>query len=289
MGAPKPRSLATIPLVGERHGQVTLTVLPGAGYQLPVNTFETVNVYDDAPPPPAQPRVGRGFESGSRLTLRWAADPEASGYEVRWGEAGQPVRQTARMSAPEYTTPDLSPGVQYAFEVASCNDTGCGEASPEVVGSVGPAGTPPTANAGPDLEALPGTTVTLQGKGSINPHGKWWRMAHLWTQTAGPEVTLSDPTKGLPSFTVPAGGNTNPAARLEAEAGYGLAAFGDGFTGTPYAGFGYSDTERRYRLGWRLTRADDPGPFAFSLEASRRESANDEEPKHGIGFRLTRR
>ena len=87
----------------------------------------------------------------------------------------------------------------------------------------------------------------------------------------------------------PANGNTDPAARLEAEAGYGIAAFGDGFTGTPHAGFGYSDAERRYRLGWRLTRADDPGPFAFSLEATRRESANDEEPEHGIGFRLTRR
>ena len=64
--------------------------------------------------------------------------------------------------------------------------------------------TPPTADAGPDLEGAPGETVTLQGTGSTNPHGQWWQMAHRWKQLAGPEVTLSDVTKGAPSFTVPA-------------------------------------------------------------------------------------
>ena len=60
-------------------------------------------------------------------------------------------------------------------------------------------------------------------------------------------------------------------------------------TGTPYAGFGTSDTERRCRLGWRLTRPADPGAFTFSLEASRRESADDNAPEHGVGFRATAR
>ena len=201
--------------MGERYGQVTLTLLPGAGYQLPVDTFETVNIHDDdAPPPPAQPRVGPGIGSGSRLTLRWQGDPGATGYQVRWGEAAQSERRTARANAPEYTTPDLSPGVQYAFEVASCNASGCGEASPEVVGSVGPAGTPPTANAGPDLEALPGTTVTLQGRDSTNPHGAWYELAHSWAQREGPEVQLSDPTKGTPSFAVPAATPVGTAFRF---------------------------------------------------------------------------
>ena len=85
----------------------------------------------------------------------------------------------------------------------------------------------------------------------------------------------------------PANGNADPRARLEAEVGYGLPVHGDRFTGTPYAGFGYSGADRRYRLGWRLTGADDPGAFVFSLGASRREAANDDEPDHGIGFRLT--
>ena len=132
-----------------------------------------------------------------------------------------------------------------AFEVASCNAAGCGEDSAEVVGSVGPAGTPPTANAGPDPEGEPGETVTLQGKGSINPHGKWWRMAHLWTQTAGPEVTLSDPTKGLPSFTVPS--DTAPGTVF-------------GFELTVTDRDGETDTDAMTVPGAELPVAADAGP-----------------------------
>ena len=87
----------------------------------------------------------------------------------------------------------------------------------------------------------------------------------------------------------PANDATDPKGRLEAEIGYGLPAFGGGFTGTPYLGFGTSDTERKYRLGWRLTRPAGAGAFAFTLEAIRRETANDDEPEHGIGFRATAR
>ena len=62
----------------------------------------------------------------------------------------------------------------------------------------------PTAKAGPDLTGAPGESVTLQGKGSTNPYGRWYKMAHAWTQLSGPTVTLSDLTKADPSFTIPA-------------------------------------------------------------------------------------
>ena len=192
--------------VAERpdYGRVTVTVLPGDGYQLGTGTHAArVTVRDDDGPPrqPHYVRLGGPEEGGPRLTVQWGEVPEATGYEVRWGEAGEPARQTARVNAPAFTTPALIPGVAHAFAVAACNEAGCGEPSPEVRGSV--EGTPPTANAGPDLEAAPGETVTLQGKGSVNPHGKWWKMAHLWAQQEGPEVSLSDATKGDPTFTVP--------------------------------------------------------------------------------------
>ena len=148
---------------------MTLELLPGAGYQLSLDTHTGVRVYDDdgPPDPPARTRVG--VESGSRLKVRWEADPEASGYEVRWGMAAQTARRTTRVSAPAYTTPHLSQGVQYAFEVSACNAAGCSEASAQVLGSVGPVGTPPEANAGPDLEALPGTTGDAPGSRQHEP------------------------------------------------------------------------------------------------------------------------
>ena len=80
--------------------------------------------------------------------------------------------------------------------------------------------------------------------------------------------------------------------RLELKLGYGFSVLGDRFTSIPEIGVGLSDSGRDYRLGWRLKRdmRGDTGSLEFSLEATRRESANDNaEPEHGIGFRLTAR
>ena len=75
--------------------------------------------------------------------------------------------------------------------------------------------------------------------------------------------------------------------RLEGELGYGLALFGDRFTGTPNLGFGLSERAREVRIGWRLTSAvrGDPG-FEVNLDATRREAANDNGPaEHGLMLR----
>ncbi|MDE0698945.1 MAG: hypothetical protein OXH76_24250, partial [Boseongicola sp.] len=84
----------------------------------------------------------------------------------------------------------------------------------------------------------------------------------------------------------PANGGAEPSGRLDVEAGYGFPTFGGTFTGTPYAGFGHDGTERRYRLGWRLTRPAEAGSFRSFLEARRRETGDDGIPEHAIGFRL---
>ena len=79
-------------------------------------------------------------------------------------------------------------------------------------------------------------------------------------------------------------GRFEAASRLQGEIGYGIAAFGGGFTGTPTVGFGLTDSGRDYRLGWRLTSAvpGDPG-FEVNLDATRSESANDGEARGARG------
>ena len=87
------------------------------------------------------------------------------------------------------------------------------------------------------------------------------------------------------------GGTFEAEQRLDAELGYGLAMFGDRFTGTPHAGLALSQGAREYRLGWQLTSVmpGDPG-FEIGLDATRRETANDNAPpEHGIGLRMTAR
>ena len=82
-------------------------------------------------------------------------------------------------------------------------------------------------------------------------------------------------------------GEFEPERRLQGELGYGLAAFGGGFTGTPNVGFGLTDTAREVRLGWRLTPvAQDRSGFELNLDAMRRESAGDDTaPEHGVMLR----
>ena len=82
-------------------------------------------------------------------------------------------------------------------------------------------------------------------------------------------------------------GTFEPERRLDAELGYGLAAFGGGFTGTPNLGFGLSDGAREVRIGWRLTpAAQDPSGFELNLDATRRESADDTAPEHAVRLGL---
>ena len=81
-------------------------------------------------------------------------------------------------------------------------------------------------------------------------------------------------------------GEFEPESRLEGELGYGLAALGGRFTGTPNVGFRLSDTVREYRVGWRLTPAarDDSG-FEVNLDTTRRESVADGAPEHRMMLR----
>jgi len=66
---------------------------------------------------------------------------------------------------------------------------------------------PPVANAGPNLSNVPAGTVTLDGSASYDPDGD--PITFLWTQTAGPQVTLSGPTTSRPTFTAAAGQTYN--------------------------------------------------------------------------------
>ena len=85
--------------------------------------------------------------------------------------------------------------------------------------------------------------------------------------------------------------NGDGRRRREVEFGYGFGMFEGRFTGTPEIGLGLSEAGRDYSLGWRLTHAGSgAGSLDLSVEARRRESANDDDPpEHGIGFAATAR
>ncbi len=59
---------------------------------------------------------------------------------------------------------------------------------------------PPTANAGSDQTVLAGTLVTLDGSASSDADPTQ-TLSYAWTQTAGPNITLSNSSAVSPSFT----------------------------------------------------------------------------------------
>ncbi len=66
--------------------------------------------------------------------------------------------------------------------------------------------TKPEADAGDDKPVDSGQTVQLNGSGSSDDDNDTWD--YEWTQTDGPNVTLSDSTAERPTFTAPVGPTT---------------------------------------------------------------------------------
>ena len=128
----------------------------------------------------------------------------------------------------------------------------------------------------------------VSGQLRLVPGGAGRGLSMSLTPSYGVDPSGSERLWALPeSAGLAANGDAVPSSRFDAEVGYGMALFGDRFTGTPNVGLGMSETAREYRMGWRLTSAvrGDPG-FEVSLDATRREAANDNgEADHGVMLR----
>ena len=156
-----------------------------------------------------------------------------------------------------------------------------------------------------------GLTVSLEGRGVLTHEAAGLRDRGVagtlaWNPPPadrGPQLTLtqsigagaSGGTDALLSRDTLEGLAANDDGdgrrRLEARFGYGIGMFEGRFTMTPEIGLGLSQAGRDYSLGWRLTRAGSgAGSLELSLQARRRESANDDTlPEHGIGLAVTAR
>ena len=128
----------------------------------------------------------------------------------------------------------------------------------------------------------------VSGSLRLVPGGAGHGLSALFTPSYGADPGGSQQLWALPdTYALAANGDAPMSSRLDAEVGYGMALFTGRFTGTPNLGLGLSDTAREMRMGWRLTSAvlNNPG-FEVSLDATRREPANSNEPpEHGVMLR----
>ena len=161
---------------------------------------------------------------------------------------------------------------------------------------------------GAGVEVGAGVSWSGAGRMTLEVGGRWL-VAHRsgleeWGLSGGVRVEPEADGRGLSLSVAPGWGEAGSGAArlweegmagrgetaevrsgavLEAELGYGVGAFGGFWVATPYTRLGLAQEERRYGLGWRLSR---PGEaFALDLEASRRERAT-ARPEHGVGLEL---
>jgi hypothetical protein len=126
----------------------------------------------------------------------------------QWTQTSGPAVTLSDPTAvmPTFTTGTPGPDT-YTFDLTVTDQVGQTSTDSVTITTV-PAGPvdnfPPVANAGPDqLNVTAGTLVTLDGSGSTDGDLPNDTLSYQWTQTAGPAVTLSDPTAVMPTFTMP--------------------------------------------------------------------------------------
>lgn len=137
----------------------------------------------------------RGWANGDGDLIGDGSAPEGSGHvaELNSGSA-------------ELRLHDLPAGNYLAVLGGSCHSADCSPANTDYSFTVTlevpePVNAPPVADAGADATMQAEAVYVLDGSGSSDADGD--TLAFQWTQVAGPEVVLSDPTAARPSFTAP--------------------------------------------------------------------------------------
>ena len=179
---------------------------------------DTVIVTVNRPSPTANAGPDQAAPPDATVTLQGAGSVNPYGkwwhLEYRWIQLSGPEVTISDQTEPEptFTMPeDAADGTTLEFQLTVTDRYGQTDSDTVTFTVEASAALRPTACAGPDLTGAPGDSVTLQGTCSENPYGRWWKLAHSWTQLSGPTVTLDQPTHGNPSFTLPedaAGGTT---------------------------------------------------------------------------------
>lgn len=144
--------------------------------------------------------------AGSTITLdgTGSTDPESKPITYEWTQTSGPtVTLNDRFaSSPTFNSPDADATLVFSL-VVNDGDLVSDPDSVTINFTLAVANTAPTADAGDDqtLTAAAGSTITLDGSGSTDPEND--SLTYMWSQTSGPNVTLSDATAVMPTFSAP--------------------------------------------------------------------------------------
>jgi ELWxxDGT repeat protein len=144
-------------------------------------------------------------DEGAAVTLDGSAssDPNGDPLSYQWEQVGGPAvaLSDSTIAQPGFVAPSVPTGGATLTFRLNVSD-GVHVSEPDTVDvTIKNLNQAPVADAGDDQTVQEGTQVTLHGGESFDPDGD--AVTHEWTQTAGPEVSLSDPAAAEPTFTAP--------------------------------------------------------------------------------------
>ncbi|MBW2440373.1 MAG: PKD domain-containing protein [Deltaproteobacteria bacterium] len=179
----------------------------------------SVTAADIQPPPNTTPVADAGqnqsLPAGETVYLDGSNSSDAdSGDQLTylWSFVTRPVGSSATFSDPLAVDPTFVADVAGAYTVQLIVNDGTVDSEPDTVlvtaaGDDSPVNTPPVADAGQDQNLSVGSTVALDGNGSIDADGD--AITFSWTFSsvpAGSTPMLSDPSAANPTFTADAAG-----------------------------------------------------------------------------------
>jgi hypothetical protein len=195
----------TAPDVGPSGESLTfqLTVTDSGGLQSTDTCIVTVSWVNL--PPTADAGPNQNAAEGDTITLDGSnsSDPDDGVASYLWTQmSGPPVTlSSTTVFRPTFIVPDVGPGGASLTFQLTVTDSGGLQSTDTCIVNVSWINLPPTADAGPDQTVNEGDTVTLDGSNSTDPDDGIG--SYLWKQLVGNQVTLSDPSAALPTFTAP--------------------------------------------------------------------------------------
>ncbi len=180
-----------------------LTVTDNEGLQATDSCIVNVSWVNLAPTADAGPDQTVNEGAPVALDGTGSSDPDDGIATYLWSQtAGTAVTLSDPTSqAPQFTAPTVgTSGEALRFQLTVSDGGGLSDTDTVII-NVSDLNQAPTADAGPDQAVSEGEGVVLTGSGSSDADGTI--VSYMWTQTAGPTVSLSDPSSQGPTFTAP--------------------------------------------------------------------------------------
>jgi hypothetical protein len=198
----------TPPMVGASGSSFgfQLTVTDSGGLQSADTCLVNVLSSNQAPSANAGPDLN--VNEGAVVTLNGTGsiDPEGLALLYDWVQVSgtRVTLKSPSLPQPTFVAPNVgTDGETLMFQLTVTNSVGL-QARDTCIVNVVWVNQPPVANAGPDQNVNQGTSVTLDGTGSMDPDGG--TLAFSWLQTGGTPVTLDNPNSAQPRFPANTGG-----------------------------------------------------------------------------------